>query len=160
MIEPFALRSLARSSVESFKPVAAEPWTPRLPDAGRVSLGSCATLRRVKRLVDVPARGALVGGGAGLVAAVLAGAAQPDQVVLACAVVGAFVGCRNAQRSIGAEPLVQLLLSLLLLRYGSYQLSGDPIVAGLALGLAAVLIAAIVVSWLLRRRARRTASRL
>ena len=69
------------------------------------------------------------------------------------------MGCRNAQRSIGAEPLVQLLLSLLLLRYGSYQLSGDPIVAGPALGLAAVLIASIVVSWLLRRRARRTASR-
>ena len=93
-------------------------------------------------------------------AAVLAGAAEPDQVVLACAVVGALVGCRHAQRSIGAEPLVQLLLSLLLLRYGSYQVGSDPIVAGLALGLAAVLIAAIVVSWLLRRRARRTTSRL
>ena len=92
--------------------------------------------------------------------AVLAGAAEPDQVVLACAVVGALVGCRHAQRSIGAEPLVQLLLSLLLLRYGSYQVGSDPIVAGLALGLAAVLIAAIVVSWLLRRRARRTPSRL
>ena len=88
------------------------------------------------------------------------GRPEPDQVVLACAVVGALVGCRHAQRSIGAEPLVQLLLSLLLLRYGSYQVGSDPIVAGLALGLAVVLIAAIVVSWLLRRRARRTASRL
>ena len=54
-------------------------------------------------------------------AAVLAGAAEPDQVVLACAVVGALVGCRHAQRSIDDEPLVALLLSLLLLRYGSYQ---------------------------------------
>jgi uncharacterized membrane protein YccC len=132
----------------------------QLPDAGWVSRGSCATLRAVKRLVDLPARGALVGGAAGLVAAVLAGAPEPDQAVLACAAVGAFVGCRHAQRSIGAEPLVQLLLSLVLLRYGSYQLSSDPIVAGLALGLAAVLIAAIVVSWVLHRRAKRTASRL
>ncbi len=48
----------------------------------------------------------------------------------------------------------------LLLRYGSYQVGSDPIVAGLALGLAAVLIAATVLSWLLRRRARRTTSRL
>lgn len=93
-------------------------------------------------------------------AAVLAGAPEPDQAVLACAAAGALVGCRHAQRSIGAEPLVQLLLSLVLLRYGSYQLSRDPIVAGLALGLAAVLIVAIVVSWVLPRRARRTASRL
>jgi hypothetical protein len=59
-----------------------------------------------------------------------------------------------------ALPLVQLLLALLLLRYGSYQLSSDPIVAGPALGPAAVLIAAIVCSWLLRRRARRAAYRL
>jgi len=69
-------------------------------------------------------------------------------------------GAASISRSFGAEPLVQLLLSLMLLRYGSYQLSGGPVVAGLALGVAAILIAALVVSRLRRWRLRRMASRL
>ena len=88
--------------------------------------------------------GALVGAAVGVVAAVLAAAPEPAQVVLGCAVLGAMVGCRRARRSIGVEPLVQLLLSLALVRYGSHQLSGEPVLAGLALGVAALLIAAIV----------------
>lgn len=109
-------------------------------------------------LVDLAARGALVGAAVGLGAAVLAGAPEPDQVVLGCAALGAVVGCRRARRSIGVEPLVQLLLTLALVRYGSHQLSGEPVVAGLALGIAGLLIAAFVASRLLRRRRRRIAA--
>jgi hypothetical protein len=93
-----------------------------------------------------------VGAAVGLVAAVLAGAPKSDQVVLGCAVLGAMVGCRRARRSIGVEPLVQLLVSLALVRYGSHELSGEPVVAGLALGVAALLIAAIVGSRTARAR--------
>ena len=99
-----------------------------------------------------------MGAAVGLVAAVLAGAPQPAQVVLGCAALGAIVGCRRARRSIGVEPLVQLLLSLALARYGSHVLSGEPVVAGLALGVAGLLIAALVGSRLLRRRLRRIAA--
>jgi hypothetical protein len=67
-------------------------------------------------------------------------------------------GVAAARRSIGVEPLVQLLVSLALVRYGSHELSGEPVVAGLALGVAALLIAAIVGSRLLSRRLRRMAA--
>ena len=116
--------------------------------------GPRARLRRVNRLVDLPARWALVGAVVGVVAAMLAGAVEPDQVVLGCAVLGVMVGCRCARRSMAAEPLVQLLLSLALVRFGIGELSDEPVVAGLALGVAVVLIAAIVGSRLLRRRRR------
>ena len=78
--------------------------------------------------------------------------------MLGCAVLGAIVGCRRARRPIGVEPLVQLLLTLALVRYASQQLSGEPLLAGLAFGLAALLIAALVASRLARRRLRRIAA--
>lgn len=110
-------------------------------------------------MVDAPARGALIGAAAGLVAAVLTGAAEPDQVVLASASLGAIAGCWHARRSIVADPLVQLLLALAILRYGAYELSHGPVVAGTALAVGTLLVVSIVVSWLRRRRLRRTTSR-
>ena len=92
----------------------------------RIPAGSGARLRGVNGLVDLPARGALVGAAIGVVAAGLAAAPEPAQVVLGCAVLGAIVGCRRARRPIGVEPLVQLLLTLALARYAAQQLHGKP----------------------------------